>query len=294
MARFLKFFAALLGAFIAANLLYLFLLPRIDWDFGKTKEAYSFKDRQLNILVFGNSTAMDGINTKILSENVGPAYNFSLGGASLETNHIQLKKYLQQNKKPQKVLLFLSSAHTNYKNANEVNPIASYYYSGSFKAEGLKDIPLFKFRWLFVENIKKLISSTHRSARLVNGQLSINAVVADNSTYRADTVACPGNDLYTHKGYDHMWQIAALCKEQGIALEVFEMPCWKEMQNNCPDTVVYKQMGRAQYHISIRNLNSRLRCDTLFDPQKDWLSKNHLNHSGSVKLTTELLRLLAK
>jgi hypothetical protein len=95
-------------------------------------------------------------------------------------------------------------------------------------------------------------------------------------------------------GYEYMWKIASLCRDNNIAMMVFEMPCSKEAQNNCADTSVQKNINNTGYRLLIHNLNNFRFCDTLFDPQKDWLSKNHLNYYGSIKLTTALQRLLIK
>ena len=280
-------------AFVAANIFYLFVLPKIDWEFGKTKEAYNFKNEKLKVLVFGNSTAMDGINTELLTARFGQSYNFSVGGASLQTNYIQFKNYLLHNTRPEKVLLFLSSAHINYQNPNEVNPIIEYYYGNDFGAGRLKDIPLFKFRWLFVENIKKLLSANHRSARVIQGQLRIKSIVPDNSMWKNTADSCNNNSYYNNQGYGYMWQIAALCKQSGIQVEVFEMPCWKEVQNNCTDVLVNSTSENINLRLEIHNLNNYTKCDTLLDTQKDWLSKNHLNYFGSLKLTNEVIRMLS-
>jgi len=293
MAKFIKFFTALLLVFLLVNFLYLTLLPKIDWDFGKTREAYRFKNKQLKVLVFGNSMAMDGVNTEMLSGVFGPAYNFSVGGASLETNLIQLNEYLRNNAKPAKVLLMLGSAHTNYRNGNEVNPIIDYYYGDDFVVKNLKGIPLFKFRWLFIENFKKLLSANHRSAIVVNGQLRINSIVPDISSKKNKLDSCLQNDVYNAPGYSGMWSIIDVCKKAGITIEIFEMPCWKEVQNNCTDINISRKTGDSVYNLQINNLNNFNRCDTLLDPKKDWLSKNHLNYSGSSKVTREIIRMLA-
>jgi hypothetical protein len=274
--------------------MYLLVLPHIDWEFKKTKEAHKFKNQRLKLLVFGNSTAMDAINTQILSEKLGAAYNFSVGGASLQTNFLQLADYLKQNQKPEKVLLFLSTAHTNYTKANDVNPIIDYYYSSSFHFSGLNDIPLFRFRWLFVENIKKLLSSAHRSAQIVKGQLRIQRMIPDNTSRRTDTLICHDEKFYQSNGYEYMWKIVALCKENGIPVTVFELPCWKDVQNNCADLDLNRDMDNNALQLHMHNLNNVNLCDTLLNPGRDWLSMNHLNYFGSIKVTEEVVRILEK
>ena len=291
MKKFLLFFAGLLLAFVIINFLYLLILPKVDWDFSKTKEAHNFNNQQLKVLVFGNSTAMDGVNTEMISNSIGPAYNFSVGGASLETNFLQFEKYLQNNQEPAMVLLFLSSSHVNYFNKFELNPIIEYYYADSLHIDGLNDIPLFRFRWSFVENFKKFISPRHRSATVIKGQLRINSMVPDNSLRNVNSPdSC--NHNYNDKGYQYMWKMAALCKEKGILFKVFEMPCWKAYQNGCPDKKLTNKGDIFQDDISLYNINNLSICDTLLDPKTAWLSKNHLNYNGSIKVTGEIIRRL--
>lgn len=285
MIKFFKFLLVLALAFVAVNFLYLFLLPRIDWDFAKAKEASELKGRDIKLLVFGNSTAMDGINTELLSKHFGPSYNFSIGGATLQANYVQLKNYLDNNTAPEKVLLFLSSAHLSYKKGNFVNPIVEYYYGGSENTRGLQEIPLFKFRWLFVENVKKLLSAEHRSAKLVQGQLRIKKTIPDNSILKQTVVACNDKEFYTGEGFEFMWQMAALCKEKNIELFIFEMPCWKDAQNDCSDLSVVKLVNGKNFSIQIQNLNNYHLCDSLIDAKTNWLSRNHLNYNGSLKVT---------
>jgi hypothetical protein len=292
MKKFLFFISGLLIAFILANYSFLALLPLVDWDFGKTKEAYQFKNQSIKVLVIGNSAAMDGINTEILTTKVGNAYNFSVGGASLQTNYIQLKNYLQQNQKPQKVLLFLTSAHYSYSTNTQVNPIVDYYYNDIATTPTLKDIPLFKFRWLFLENIKKILSKNHRNAKVLRGQLSINSVVPDNTNYSTAKDSCLQINKYNTAGYDYMWQIASLCKQNSIALEVYEMPCWKAYQNNCADTLITN--STTNNSIFIKNLNDAVLCNNTLNSNTDWLSKNHLNRSGAIKVTNLLITKLNK
>ena len=91
-----------------------------------------------------------------------------------------------------------------------------------------------------------------------------------------------------------MWRIASLCKTRGITLEVFELPCWKYVQNDCPDLILQNRVVPDNYNLTIHNLNNYNKCDTLFNPKKDWLSMDHLNYDGSIKLTNEIVRIITK
>jgi hypothetical protein len=288
MKRFFCFVFCLVLGFVVANLIFLWALPKIDWNFEKAQEAFNFKNESFEVLVLGNSTALDGINTEMLSRFFGPTYNFSIGGASLETNYIQLSKYLRENHKPSKVLVFLSSCHLNYNKEQEVNPIIDHYYTESNRFLSLADIPLFKFRWLFIEDFKLLLSEEHRNAKIVNGQLRLAKTVPDDTM--ADEVSvlkCLTVDTYSSRGYHFLDMISELCSTNKIEMIAFEMPCWQKYQNNCKDLVVEYGEERQIY-----NLNRADMCASVLSPQGDWLSENHLNFSGSNKLTTYVIGIL--
>lgn len=286
MKGFLGFISFLIVGFGIVNVLYLWGLSYIDWDFTKTKEAYHFRDKSYKTLVFGNSTALDGVNTENLSKSFGSAYNFSIGGASLETNYIQFKEYLRVNKKPDRVLLMLSSCHINYNKGHEINPIVQYYYD-DISIVRLTQLPLFKFRWLFVENLKKILSNNHRSAKVVAGQLQIDKTIPDTSIKSLDN--CSKVEDYSGFGYQFVNRFYEACLKANIELYIFEMPCWNRFQNKCKDGFI--QLDGTP--IRITNLNNSVLCDSILNARTDWLSENHLNLKGSVKLTKEIAKLLS-
>jgi hypothetical protein len=290
MKGFLSFVAALFIAFVVANVLYLWIIKSVDWNFRKLSESQSFRNQSYEILIFGNSTALDGVNPEMLADVHGSSYNFAIGGASLESNFIQLENYLANNQKPKKVLLFLSSCHTNYTKANEIHPMVKHYYSATPFSKNLDDLPLFKYRWLFLENLKVLISEEHRSARLSNGQLIINKRVAD-PTNVTNPQACPDGKEYSGDGYAYLYRMNQICDELNIAFYVFEMPCWKKYQTDCLEVAV--PTGQETF-LRITNFNNAAVCDSLFDSNEDWLSENHLNFNGSKKLTSQINRFLLK
>ena len=262
------------------------LLPRIDWEFRKTKEAFGFKRKSIKVLVFGNSTSMDGVNTEMIKSTYGSAYNFSVGGASLETNYLQLERYLKTNERPEKVLLFLNSLHSSYKNSNTINPIIDYYYKDLKIRWAIDELPIYKFRWLFVENLKKLFSRQHRSATIVLGQLRINRAIQDPTINLLQPIACKEAAFYQAEGYYYLGQMLKLCTDKGIKVYIFEMPCWNNLQNNCPDIMFKTDNGKE---IDIVNLNTVDLCKKNIDPKNDWLSLNHLNFNGSKKITAVIL-----
>jgi hypothetical protein len=283
--RFLIFTGLLIAGFALLNLVFMGWLGKYDLEFLKVKEAHSFTNQSINCLVLGNSTAMDGINTSMLETSRGSAYNFSVGGATLKTNFIQLQTYLEKNRNPDRVFICLSSAHMRYVPTEEVNPTVGHYY-------GITDIsalPLFTFRWLFTENIKKLFSSDHRSTRIARGQYQTSRTIPDPTSFREGVVSDSGYGSYRGPGYHYLREMIALCQRRNIPVALVEMPCWKEAQDLRPHQVI-RDTAISQKPIWVLNGNNRQLCDSLLDPAKDWLSRNHLNLSGSVKFTGYLLK----
>lgn len=294
MRKFIYYILLLLFGYLFVNLIYLRVLEYIDWEVVKAKQSSKLANQDYNILVMGNSTTMDGINTDLLSKRVGKAYNFSLGGASLITNYVQLQHYLDNNAHPEQVWLFLSSCHTNYlKEGSDVHPLVNHYLLKEKKVQ-LSELPIYKYRWLFVENIKKIISPAYRNAKVVQGQLQISKVIKDNSEGSpAKIVPSISSDYYSHNEFQYLWEITKLCQRKKIKLEVFEMPCFIIERNNFslgPHLIINK--GNTNLSIRIHNLNNSVEAGRIIDPNQDWLSPNHLNLSGSVHLTEHIVDLL--
>jgi len=288
MKRFFIFTFLILVSFAVVNIVFIWVISKVDWNFSKALEATQFKNEVFKVLVFGNSTALDGVNSEMLTSEVGESYNFAIGGATLEANFIQLENYLRLNQKPDQVLLFLSSCHVNYKKLVAVNPLLESEEKSYFK---LKNIPLYKFRWLFIENIKKLISSDHRSATLVRGQLRISRSIPDPTHYAQSDKACLTSGDYLGSEFNYLWLMQALCKAQGVGFRVFEMPCWKKSQNECNNVLIKNEKVDS---LIVYNLNKKNLSDSLLNPNSDWLSENHLNFSGSVKITKAIVKILLK
>ena len=288
MGRFIAFMGALLMAFALLNMTYLFILSMVDWDMSKAKQIKGFSGKNYEMLVLGNSTALDAINTELMSSALGDAYNLSLSGSNLHSNYVQLKTYLNNNSKPQRILLCLSSCHQTYENNIELHPIVDYVYNGLGLGKGLGELPIFKFRWLFVENFKKIISKDHRAAVMVKGQLRIKRAIADYTAYKNPPVDCLSAQTYLNGKYPYLDSIINLAIEDKITIDILEMPCWNVKQNNCPDL----ETNYRNTAVPIYNLNNKSRCRRILDSKKDWLSKDHLNENGGTKITSEIIGLI--
>jgi hypothetical protein len=268
-----------LALLLIVNFIYLFTVQRLDWNFAKSIEAANFRNQSFRCIILGNSLAMDGIDAELLTDKGITAYNMALGGASLKVNLIQLQEYINVNQKTEFVILGLSSCIDTDLDSETVNPILDYCYGKSNYS--IRDLPMWKYKWMGKELIKKLISKDHKNAYLKYGQLKFARIVPDNSNYRDTILPVFNYDKYERSVY--LNRIDSLCTQHHIKLVVIEMPGIKKTQNDMSFdliTIQYADGGKLKFI----NLNNRQFCK-LFDDQKDWLGNCHLNINGAQKLT---------
>jgi hypothetical protein len=269
--------------FVIINFLYLLIIASTDWDFKKRLEALNFNDPDFELLVLGNSFPEYGIDTELLTRYGIKSYNLAIVGNSDETCYVQLNEYLTKYpKKPKYVLLGVSSYTDPFYNQG-IQPIVNFTMKGHIYS--LNDIPISKFRWLGVEVLKKIVSSTYRNVDVVYGQIKHPKIIPDNTDYKESY-------LDTRKFESAQWigEIVKLCSNNGIEVIIIEMPGVTETQNLSgfgPYNLSFENGSTANLY----NYNSRDFCKIL-DPEKDWGGMSHLNQFGAVKLTEELLKII--
>ena len=286
MTRFLKklFLFGLL--FILLNILYLGILILTDWNFSKRIEAISLNEPSYEFVVLGNSLAMDAIDCEVLESKENGAYNLSIGGSSIRTNYIQLEEYLKLCKeKPETVILGLGS-YLNDFNRGDINPIVAYTMEDrNYSYDDL--LPMFKFRWLCIELIKKVISKDHRNFELIQGQLRIDRVVADKSKL-PDPL--PDLEIARFNNSKYLEKIAQMCDQNQIKLVVLELPGFKKTRNK--SSIGPYVLFNNKYPNSLLFNFNNFKSASALDPKKDWLGNSHLNVNGAKKFTTQIVPYL--
>lgn len=285
MKKFIKKVALFLLLFITINIFYLIIIQKIDWNYSKRIEALNMDDPKYDVLVLGNSLAMDGIDAKYLSNNGYSSYSIAIGGSSLKTNYIQLQDYLSLYKhKPKIVILGLGSYINNLQSEGNINPIVDFTMinKNNYTTD---DIPVIKFKWLFKENLKKIFSKTHRDAIIVNGQLRFSKSVPDNTNMTKEN-NFPIDEYMYSKG---LKSIINICNANDIKLVVLEMPGFKktrhETQHKC--YVIDKEFNNGfLYDFNYGELGES------FNDKEDWIGNSHLNDKGARKFTKYLLNVL--
>jgi len=282
-AGFVTFFIAF---FIVINALFLALITTASWSVRNRLESIRFDNPDYDLLVLGASTTGDGVDAELLSEHGFKSYNMAIGGSTPETSYVQLEEYLTAYaQKPEYVIFGVNSVMEGDFDTGGIHPIIEFTMKDhKFRIE---DIPISKFRWLGFEVFKRLVSKDHRNARLVQGQLRIDKIVPDISSYRDQDL-----DMKIFESSYWVGETVRLCSENGIELFIVEMPGYKKTQNTSgygPYAVSYGDELTAY----IYNFNSR-QIGGAFDPELDWIGNSHLNQQGAAKFTEMLYQALLK
>lgn len=278
MKRFLIKCLVFLGIVIGANILFLILLLQYVPGFNKVHEMSKFKDKDYDLIVLGNSMALDGIDASYISEQGIKSYNLSLGGIHISTTLELFENYLAHNNRPEMVVIGLSSAvGRSYLNPVAYhNPEVDFFYQPSLW-KNITNPPLLNFQWLAIEMIKIIASKEHRNATMISGQWRTKKTIADNSSFDQNRAA----PLY----YDNVYfqRLLHICEEKNIKAIVVEMTGSKKTQNLVP---FEKEFAiSATKKIKVYNLNNRQIATELISPRTDWLSPDHLNIFGAAKET---------
>jgi hypothetical protein len=277
-----------LGIIVVLNVLYLLLLLSFSPGFKKIHEVSKFENKSFDVIVLGNSMALDGIDAEYLTKNGLSTYNLSVAGDHVSTSLFLLEDYIKKNKKPKMVVVGLSSAiGKSYLNPVPfTNPEVEFFYHPNF-ISNLTNPPMLNFQWLAVDLLKIVLSKDHREATMVLGQWKTKKVIPDGSVFKnTNSKSIDYRDPYLLK-------IIALCQKQGIKPIIIELPGSNGNQNDLPLKYIVKLKNGANQEVY--NLNNNGVASNILNPATDWLAQDHLNQNGGTKITTYLLdQVLAK
>ncbi len=272
------------------NILFIKYLKDYDYEFKKTFWFKNLSNTYFDCLIFGNSSAFDGLDAEYLSQKGLSSFNMALDGASIKSNYIQLDHYLKSNKKPKLVILGLSSRMSHLLGREGVQPIVAYNYD-LLNIFSLRNMPMIKFQWLLIKAFKKIVIKEYREAKIVLGQLKLNRVFPDNTKYSSNFFKALDKDFYKKDKY--LLKIDSLCQINGIAFYALTMPGKKDKQNDYAegiDSIKYQD----EITLKIINLNNREFVNRIINSDRDWLKGSHLNEYGAKKLTEHLYEYYLK
>ena len=254
--------------------------------FKKVYDMITLKQQNYELLVLGNSMALDGIDTEYLTNNGISSYNLALGGDHVSTSLLILNEYLQHNSKPKVVVVGLSSAiGRGYLNKVPFkNPEVEFFYHPNL-VSNIMNPPLLNFQWLAIDMMKIVVSKDFRNAKTILGQWKTKKVIQDNTIYKkkASTEFMYNNPF--------LLKIENECKKHGIKLIIVELPGANANRNTLPLEYTI-QLGN--YRKTIYNLNNYEVSSKIINPSTDWLAPDHLNENGAKKITDFLYNYVIK
>lgn len=287
MNKFLKKCGLFTLVIIILNIIYLVVLTLYSPGFKKVYEISKFENENYQLVVLGNSMALDGIDTGYLSKKGINSFNLAIAGDHIATSQMILERYLKNNSKPKYVVIGISSAIGNafLNKVSFKNPEVEFFYNPELKATIINP-PLLNFQWLFVDLLKIIISKDHREATLTRGQWKTQKVIADNSKFK-EHIQVP----IDYKN-PHLLKIVELCENQNIKLIITELPGSNNNRNSLP--FQYDATLLNNKKVKIYNLNNNEVSSRILDPSKDWLAPDHLNKFGAEKVTAYLYENVIK
>jgi MFS superfamily sulfate permease-like transporter len=243
----------------------------------------AFKNSKYDLLFFGNSLVLDGVDTEYLNEVGLASFNFAISGSSVETNIIQLEEYLKKNNKPKLIIYGLSSCIGKINKSDNIHPLVKFPNHLEFND---LTFPLSFFRWKIIELAKFLVSENHRNAYLSFGQLKISKKVKDT------TRVFQHNKFSLEKigNTDNLEKFSKLCKKENIRIVFVDMPGYKNTRYDISD--LNDSVGRFNlFDFPLIQFNTT-EFGIQFDENNDWLGNSHLNKYGALKFTKSLLKVL--
>lgn len=263
---------------VLINIVYLLLLFQFSPGFKKIYDISNFNEKDYEVIVLGNSMALDGIDALYLTQKGLATYNMAVAGNHVSTTLFMLESYLEKNKKPAMVIIGLSSAvGESYLNPVPYhNPEVDFFYKPSLW-NTIKNPPLLNFQWLAIDMCKIVISKDHRNAQMIAGQWRTQKVIPDYSTFNAS------KEHSIDYSNPYLSKIISLCATNSIQVVLIEMTGSFSSRNNLP--LQYQTHLADATTVQIYNLNNNVLGSKIINPMTDWLAPDHLNVYGATKQT---------
>lgn len=281
-----KFILKIISFFIliiCINIIYLFVIQKTDWNYKKRLEALNFKKPTFDLLVFGNSLTMDGVDTDYLTKHNYNSYNMSIGGATIKTSYIQLKEYLESYSYKPKYVIYGMGSYIDYGKIEQVHPIVEFTKKN--KNYTIGDIPMLRFKWTFKELLRKIISKKHREAKIVKGQLRFEKLTIDQT--KLNTKNQFSLKKYTESKY--IKKLIDICNLNNIKLILVEMPGSKSVRHLKEfDCMVLDSKNQNGILFDFNTID----YGRSYDTKKYWISNHHLNAVGARKFTKDLISII--
>lgn len=266
-----------------------------DYSEPKLTESLNFRNQQFDIVYFGDSLTLEGVNARTVDQMLGTrSYNLALGGSSVLESEMQLRHFLAANPKPRLVALGLYINQPN--RPAGVRP--TMYFSLSPEERTLFQrklhdldgtqidrsflvfnmVSAYRYRNTIDLLLKAALSSQEQRPAFVQGQ-------AQAFFSRQAHLGRAHESVFS---LPELRSFIAFCHEQGLPLLLFEPPntdgfsALTRNRSTLLTAIDKLAAGRPDvWFVSYGDTGNQY-------PNANWLNLNHLNVVGSEQFSAVL------
>jgi hypothetical protein len=265
---------------------------RYDFTEPKLAEALSFTNKNFDILYFGDSLVLEGVDPSVIDTELAThSYNMALGGGSFLESEALLRHYLARNSAPKVAVIgvYVNSPESS----SELRPTVYFALDRALRnsliarteTEGVKPpslsfyvfnrLPAYRYRNTIDLWIKSLISSQDQRPHFVQGQAQVD-------------FSNPPNLGPVHQSQLNVTQLRhliELCQGANISALLVEMPNHPGFDALTAD--------RAQKLETLEGLSRQAGVpfvsfsDMRFE-HDEWVNLNHLRRHGAARFSRVL------
>ncbi|HPG41477.1 MAG TPA: hypothetical protein PLP19_19445 [bacterium] len=264
----------------------------VDPNEPKVRQIMEMRDQNYDVMIMGNSIAMQGINPQVLDSLLGSnSYNFAVGGASMVECEMFLRHYLIHNSKPRLIIIgmFVNDEAQSDRLRPTVylslEPEIKKAYAQYLKQHKVKRelslelynrITLFRYRNTLEHVIKYMVDRGERDFQIHKGFVYVTQVGVIPDSLRQHRAGLNRHALVSYHEY---------CAAQGIPVLYIELPN-SDVYNAC--TLGREPVLEEINEIIDRPVISFNNYDPRLYPPELWLGFNHFNLQGANKFTAIL------
>lgn len=264
----------------------------------KVPRVLGFEGRRFDILFFGNSLMMQGVNPEVVDQTLGTSsYNMALGGATLVECGLLLQHHLERNPKPG--LVVLGAAVNLDRWGDQLRPSVHqalgpgprhaydlYSETNGVERSRLQELAQYLDVFQFRAAPQYLVAYLRRGRivpHFVRGHLAVR------SSYQPPSEVPPHRAGVNRPGLEFFTRV---CREAGVPLALVECP--NQEASNASVS------GREETLATIREVIGPgvplLLADSwgLRFQDRDWQALNHLSAEGAVRFSRSLAPALGE
>lgn len=284
----------------------------IDYKlFIESKIEFFKKDKNVDMLVIGDSHIADAIDPRTIENNLSiKAYNLGIYHSSPFENYYITKAAIKKLKEKPKVIVFGTNPimfERNLSKGKYTPLILPYFLELVYNSQEGFDKTFFlrtlKEKYLFKRLLNNLTKKEYKPTRIIEdvyrGHLKFFNQIPDTKWHNFDTSK---RSNLNKKQVEYFSKTIELALKNNISVIIVHPPIWKEHFDAISSTESYNDFRikineiTTKYNLKTyyNYLDNEIFDDTLNLQKRDYLNTQHLNYYGSEKFTKGFSDFLIK